>query len=39
VKSSADLRAATFELTAEPPLTTDIVFHSLLSRLPPEVEP
>lgn len=27
-KASEDLRAAAFELTAEPPLTADIVFHS-----------
>ena len=27
-KASEDLRAATFELTAEPPLTADIVFHA-----------
>jgi len=27
-KASEDLRAAAFELTAEPPLTSDIVFHS-----------
>jgi HEPN domain-containing protein len=28
LKASEDLRAATFELTAVPPLTTDIVFHA-----------
>jgi HEPN domain-containing protein len=28
VKASDDLRAAAFELTAEPPLTADIVFHA-----------
>ena len=27
-KAGEDLRAAAFELTAEPPLTADIVFHS-----------
>ena len=27
-KAAEDLRAATFELTAEPPLTADIVFHA-----------
>jgi HEPN domain-containing protein len=27
-KAGDDLRAATFELTAEPPLTSDIVFHA-----------
>jgi HEPN domain-containing protein len=27
-KASEDLRAATFELTAVPPLTADIVFHA-----------
>lgn len=26
-KAQLDLRAARFELTAEPPLTADIVFH------------
>ena len=28
VKANDDLRAATFELTAQPPLTADIVFHA-----------
>ena len=28
LKASEDLRAATFELTASPPLTADIVFHA-----------
>jgi len=28
LKASDDLRAAAFELTAEPPLTADIVFHA-----------
>jgi HEPN domain-containing protein len=28
VKASEDLRAAEFELTAQPPLTADIVFHA-----------
>lgn len=27
-KAGADLRAASFEFTAEPPLTEDIVFHA-----------
>ncbi len=27
-RAAEDLRAATFELTAEPPLTADIVFHA-----------
>ena len=28
LKAGTDLRAAAFELTAEPPLTADIVFHA-----------
>ena len=28
LKAGDDLRAATFELTAQPPLTADIVFHA-----------
>jgi HEPN domain-containing protein len=28
VKASEDLRAAAFELTAQPPLSSDIVFHA-----------
>ncbi len=28
VKAADDLRAADFERTAEPPLTSDIVFHA-----------
>ena len=44
-KASDDLRAAVLGFTAQPPLTSDIVFHaqqvveSLLSRLPSEVKP